>query len=184
MLAGNSLAGCKSQPPSWLKRQFRLSQKTSACCGNDSRGNRGDMADQKQIAKSRTAEKAVLCLPTGPTLSATKLWLCRSQVDFEAVSASETWCDILNSQGLASAAVTREIMRPSGWPSFAIACEILDKSQSITEAPNWGKKKNSSRFNSTHLLSASWSLKVTEHRQVTQTLKHLLSYSSLEGFKH
>lgn len=60
-------------------------------CGNDSRGNRGDMADEKLRANNRIAGKKIICLPTGPILSTTKLSLCKSQLDFEAVSTSESW---------------------------------------------------------------------------------------------
>lgn len=47
------------------------------------RGSGSDMADQ--TANSRNAGKEMICVPAGPILSTTKLSLCKSQLDFEAV---------------------------------------------------------------------------------------------------
>lgn len=153
-----------------------------------SRGDRGGTAHEGLTAKSRTAEKEREAPTTGGVLSAPRL---SPQISSGfSGSFSEICCKIIqNSQGLVprSAAVTREIMQPSGWVNFAIACGILDKSQSIAETSDHEKKKkkkSSSGLNSTHLLSASWSLKATECAARSHALKHLLPCGSLGGFKH
>lgn len=150
-----------------------------------SRGDRGGTAHQRPAANSRTAEEEREAPTTGGVLSAPRL-SPQISAGFSG-SFSEICCKIIqNSQGLVprSAAVTREIIQPSGWVNFAIACGILDKSQSIAETSDQEKKISSSGYNSTHLLSASWSLKATECAARSHALKHLLPCGSQGGFKH
>ena len=59
-------------------------------CGDNSRGNGGDMADQKLPANSRTAGKETMCLPAEPILSTTGCNCANLNWIFKAVSTSET----------------------------------------------------------------------------------------------